>query len=290
MALLLSCILLNAVIVIIFKLFHRFGIDNLQAIVVNYFVCVGTAAVVAKGNPIPTPISDQAWFWYVILLGLIFIIVFNSMAMTVRHFGVVISSIFQKMSLLAPSIIAILVYGEQGGIIKWLGIMASVAAIVLLSYESQESQKNQETKWYLWMFPVTTFLGSCVIDASFYLLEKEGLTKTNDIGFVAALFLCAGVYGILFLAFQWFKKSVTFELKNIAAGIVLGVPNFFSIYLLILLLQQGWGGSVLFPINNVGILVVAVLAGSILFKEKMSAYKIAGFILAIVAILLISFF
>ena len=37
----------------------------------------------------------------------------------------------------------------------------------------------------------------------------------------------------------------------IIAGIVLGVPNFFSIYLIIVAISEGWEGSKFFPYNNI---------------------------------------
>jgi drug/metabolite transporter (DMT)-like permease len=289
MWILVACIVLNALIGVIFKLFDKYQIDNLQAIVVNYFVCVLTAAVVVSGNPIPTDLTGQPWFWYALGLGSIFIIVFNLMALTVQNFGVVIATIFQKMSLLAPTLIAILFYGETSNFIKWTGILSSVAAIFLLSYQKKD-QKGQEShhSGLIWMLPILTFLGSCLIDSALYLVEKQNLAQNGDIGFVASLFLSAAINGILILIIQVIRKKEILKFKNLVGGIGLGIPNFFSIYLLLLALQQGWGGSVVFPVNNVGVLVMAAFFGIVLFKERLVPLRIAGFILAILAIILIT--
>ncbi|HMU04738.1 MAG TPA: EamA family transporter [Saprospiraceae bacterium] len=84
------------------------------------------------------------------------------------------------------------------------------------------------------------------------------------------------------------SKREVLKFKNLIGGIGLGIPNFFSIYLLLLSLQQGWGGSVVFPVNNVGVLVMAAFFGIVLFKERLVPLRIAGFILAILAIILIT--
>ena len=289
MCILIACIILNAFIGVIFKLFHRYNIDNLQAIVINYFVCVATAMVVKGGSPIPTDLSAQPWFYYALGLGFIFIIVFNLMALTVQHFGVVVATIFQKMSLIAPTLLAILIYGEQAGIAKWIGILCSVLAIVLLSYQKSDiAEGEKKTSALLWLFPFLTFAGSCMIDASLYLIEKKNLAQNGDIGFVASLFLFAGINGLLILIIQLFSGKTKLAWKNIIGGIALDIPNFFSIYLLVLTLQQGWGGSIVFPVNNVGILVVAAIFGLVFFKEKLTPYKLAGFALAILSIVLIT--
>lgn len=284
------CIILNAFIGVIFKLFEKYKIDNLQAIVVNYLVCVATAAVVNGSSPIPTNLSSQPWFYYAFGLGFIFIIVFNLMALTVQNFGVVVATIFQKMSLIAPTLIAILVYSEPAGTIKWIGILCSILAIILLSYQKSEKKVDKETNAVLWLFPIMTFIGSCLIDSALYLIEKKNLAQNGDIGFVASLFLFAGLNGFLIIVIQAIRKKVRWQWKNLIGGIALGIPNFFSIYLLLLALQQGWGGSIVFPVNNVGILVVAAIFGLVIFREKLTNIKIAGFGLAILSIILITMF
>ncbi|MBK9734451.1 MAG: EamA family transporter [Saprospiraceae bacterium] len=290
MWILIICIVLNALIGVIFKLFDTYKIDNLQAIVTNYFVCVITAAIVNGGNPIPQDIIDQPWFWFALALGCIFIIVFNLMALTVQNFGVVVSTIFQKMSLIAPTLIAILIYGESSNLIKWVGIISSISAIVLLSYQKRvETDSPTNKNSIVWLFPIMTFLGSCVIDSALFLIEHNNLAQNGDIGFVASLFLSAGLNGLVILIIQLYRKKSKLAMRNIMGGIALGVPNFFSIYLLLLALQQGWGASVVFPVNNVGILVVAAIFGLVIFNERLTRTKVFGFLLAIVAIICITF-
>jgi len=63
--------------------------------------------------------------------------------------------------------------------------------------------------------------------------------------------------------------------------------NFFSIYLLVLLLGK-YEGSVVFPINNVGILGFSALIGLLFFSEKFSVYKWFGLGFALGSIYLIS--
>ncbi len=290
MWILISCIVLNAFIGVIFKLFDKYKIDNLQAIVVNYFVCVLTASVVHGGSPIPEDLTAQTWFYYAVGLGLVFIIVFNLMALTVQNFGVVVATIFQKMSLIAPTLIAILVFHEPSSWIKWVGILSSILAIILLSYQKTDRDAAPSEQGILWLFPLLTFLGSCLIDSTLYLIEKNNMAENGDIGFVASLFLFAGLNGLVLIVIQAIRSRLHLKWKNIIAGIALGIPNFFSIYLLLLSLQQGWGGSTVFPVNNVGVLVMAGVFGVLIFKERLTKYKVAGFVLAIVSILLITCF
>lgn len=289
MIILILCIFLNACIGVVFKYFEKYKIDNLQAIVVNYFVCVVTAAIVVQSNPIPDDVMIKPWFWYAVALGSIFIIVFNLMALTVQHFGIMVATVFQKMSLIAPALLAIIVFGESSGVIKGIGILCSIIAIYLLSNNATNDKDTViDKKGIIWMLPLLTLLGSCFIDSTLYFVDKMEYVDNGDVGFVASLFLSAGINGLIILTIQVIRKKEEIKFKNILAGICLGIPNFFSIYLLILALQQGWGGSVVFPINNVGVLLLAAVFGILFFKESISRIKLLGFGFAILAIILIA--
>ncbi len=288
MWIIIACIIINAFIGVIFKFFTKYKIDNLQAIIVNYFVCVLTGAIVNGGSPIPPQLSQQNWFPYALFLGVVFIIVFNLMALTVQYFGIMISTVFQKMSMIAPTLFAILWYHEVGGWMKWVGIILASLSILLLSYQRSEQTTLSRQRLYI-LFPILTFLGSCIIDSTLYYIEKEGYVTESNMGFVSTLFLFAGISGLLIFILQSFKTKPDIQWKNILGGIALGIPNFFSIYLLLLALQQGFDGSVVFPINNIGILVTATILGIIIFHERMTKPKLIGFGFAVLAIILIAF-
>jgi drug/metabolite transporter (DMT)-like permease len=77
--------------------------------------------------------------------------------------------------------------------------------------------------------------------------------------------------------------------KNILAGIILGVPNYFSLYYLVKMLDsEVFESSTIFTIHNVAIVMVSTLVGILFFKEKISKRNGFGIALALVAILLVS--
>ena len=53
--------------------------------------------------------------------------------------------------------------------------------------------------------------------------------------------------------------------------------------------STGWQTTVFFPINNIGVVLSTALLGYLFFREKLSLVNLAGIVLAIGAILLISF-
>ena len=83
-----------------------------------------------------------------------------------------------------------------------------------------------------------------------------------------------------------FKQKI--HLRNIIGGMILGFLNFGTTYYLIMAMGV-FQSTVLFPVQNVGIVVLSALAGFIIFKEKLSVINWIGILLSIIAILLIAF-
>jgi drug/metabolite transporter (DMT)-like permease len=77
--------------------------------------------------------------------------------------------------------------------------------------------------------------------------------------------------------------------KSILGGIVLGIPNYFSLYYLIKMLDsQVFESSTIFTIHNVAIVIVSTLIGILFFKEKISLRNGIGITLALIAIYLVT--
>jgi len=90
------------------------------------------------------------------------------------------------------------------------------------------------------------------------------------------------------LLYQIIKGAFRLEFKNILGGILLGVPNYFSIvYLLKALSTDGMESSTAFTLNNVGIVILSTLFGLFIFKEKLIWKNWLGIVIAIVSILLV---
>lgn len=289
---LILCIIINSLIGVVFKLFSRYEVNIFYAIMINYIVCVITGSLYLGHMPLAVSSINEKWFPYAVILGFIFVTVFTIYGNSVKHFGIVVSTIFQKMSMLAPAIIAIMLYGENLNLLKGLGIALGILSIIFLSYQKSEKseEKNSIASKKYWAIPIAVFLGSCIIDSTLFLMEEEKIAPSGDISFVIHLFFFAFVAGLVLLLIQLAKgKRERLERKDIIAGICLGIPNFFSIYLLLEVIASGWDASVVFPINNVGILSCSAILGFLLFKERITKNKVIGLAMAIIAIVLISY-
>jgi len=294
MGLLLICILFNAYISVVFKIFAKYEVRTLQAIVLNYFICAVTASVVMGKPAVTLEVIEKPWLWAAIFIGFNFVITFNLFAHTVQRFGVVMGSVFQKMSLIAPTLAAILIYNESAGWMKIVGIILAICSIFIISFsnpkvmEGDKEDASTKIAPWMWLFPFGTFIGSVIIDGGLFYVNQTGLANSNDIDFLATLFFFAGCLGVLFAIYDYFKNGVTFRLKEVIAALGLGIPNFFSIWFLLKVLSNGMDGSVVFPINNVGILFTSAILGLLFFRERFNTQKVLGLAMAIEAIVMIA--
>ncbi len=280
-------ILASSLIFVIFKLFVKYNVDTLQAIIINYIVA-SISGMIAYSKPVSLSyISDQGWFYGAMVLGVIFISVFNLMAITTQKNGLSVAAVATKMSLAIPIIFGIIVYHESTGVLKIVGIIIALVAVYLTSMKSAEGISI--TKENL-IFPLLVFLGSGIIDTSLKFFETNYVAQNDVPIFSATIFGFAAIVGILTLLYKLIKGSLRLSIKNIIAGIGLGVPNYFSIYFLIKALRyENIDSSTIFTINNVAILLVSTLAGILLFKERLILKNWIGIALAILSIILVTF-
>jgi drug/metabolite transporter (DMT)-like permease len=84
-----------------------------------------------------------------------------------------------------------------------------------------------------------------------------------------------------------FRKGVFFSRKELIGGIILGIPNYFSIYFLMNALQY-MNASQLFPVLNISILLVSGVVGYFRYRETFKLSTWIGMALAIGAIVLMA--
>ena len=285
-------IICSSILVLLFRVFQNHKVDTFQAIYFNYFTCVASAWISLGEFPIPSDLTSKNWFPYALILGFVFITGFNAVAGTVSKFNVALASVMQKMTIIFVVIFSIFFYKESANWQKITGVILSIIAILFTSYtpDNQEDTKDKKNTLMDWLlFPIAALVLSAVIDILLLYLQKSLNTGGTDIGFIASLFASAGSIGTVYYAYALATKRMTFEWKNVLAGITLGVPNFASIYYLLKAIDVNKDGSVVFPLVNVGIIVVSTLAAWLIFKEKLTKHKIIGVLMAIAAIFLIAY-
>ena len=280
-------VLCSSLIFVIFKLYEIYRIETPYAIITNYVVACSVGLFFYSGEVKPLEITEQPWFLGTLLLGVLFIVVFNLMAKTSQTVGVSVASVATKMSLVIPVIFGILVYKETLGFLKVVGILLALAAVYFASIKKKEIKFERSSL----LLPFLVFLGSGIIDTSIKYVQETKIKENEFPLFSATVFAAAAFVGLFFIIFKAFKTPLKINVKNILGGIALGVPNYFSIYYLLRALQNPTLNSAsVFTINNVAIVMLSTLLGIVLFKEQISPKNWGGIVLAIISIILVAVF
>ena len=284
---LLLSIFLSTYLIIAFKYFVRFRIDNFQAIVFNYLACVVTGMIFSGSLVLNESLNQKPWLWEAILLGCSFICFFNVMGYISVNIGMTVTSVANKLSMVIPVGVSFILYHDKPTFIRITAICLAVLAVVFTSYKSEPTDggKKKHTTVFQWILIFSLFAGSGCNDALIKWTEVQGMQQTDYGGFNTVIFATSFSIGFMAMIIGIILKKISFHPKNILAGIILGVPNYFSMhYLLKTVDTPGWDSSRIFPLNNIGIVVCTAVFAFILFREKFSGINLAGLALAIAAI------
>lgn len=289
-------------LVVCFKYFQQFGIKNLPAIVFNYITCVCTGLMMTNTVP-DSSIIYEPWFPVAATLGCCFFCIFNVMGFVARNIGLTMTSVSSKLSMVIPVSVAILFYDQQFTVIKAVAIGLAIVAVILTSERSTDSAEAEagkpaiahpatfmHSKTFGVLMALIIFLGSGLNDSLVNFASEKLMDPGDFNNFNIVIFSFASLSGITVLLFRFFSHRELPAPKAILGGILLGIPNYFSLLFLIEALNfPGWASSVIFPVNNMGIVILTAVAAVILFREKLSILNWAGMGIAIVSIALLIF-
>lgn len=282
-------ILSSTCIFLVFRWFSTFGVKNLYAIAVNYIIA-GLLGYLLSPQKLSAPVLiDTVWFWPAIGIGFLFIALFQLMAATAQNFGVSRVSIAVKMSVVLPVLAGFWLYHERLSVLSIAGVVLALAAVYFGTKKVEANANNQPVGWRA-MLPIVLFLGSGLVDVLMKYAQQNWLGSSEMAIFTGFLFFAAFVWGVLFVIIKIWHTHIWPSGRDLIGGVVLGIPNFGSIYFLLLALQHsGWPSAAIYPINNVAIVALSAIFGVLLFGEKLLRVNILGLILAIAAIALIAY-
>jgi len=281
---LLVSILSNVAFFILFKAYGRFGVKAIQAIVFNYIVAALLALVFADATQ---PVIFQ-WSWLItaVLLGTIFIIGFFLISGSTQTAGITPTSIASKLSLVLPAIFSLYVFEYHDrpfDIWNYTGLGMAVLSIVLSSVSGSKTQFIIGKEIIL---PFLVFLTGGAIDTLINYANYRFSALISDQYFLMVTLGAAGLIGIVYV----FINKLAFDVRSMIGGALLGLANFSALYFVMLALDEfGHNGAVLFPVQNMGVIVFSSILAAALFRERFTALNLSGILLALLSILLISY-
>jgi len=216
------------------------------------------------------------------------------LAKSIQRAGVAVTTVASKMSVIVPILFSI--YIDKNDFlnnIKITGIVLALLAVLLTIHKKNTFKYNyNKNSFYL---PIFIFLGIGIIDASMKYAQITFVTNEMNSIFNASIFAVSGTIGLLLLPFN---RTALLEMKHIKTWIIgacLGIVNFSSMFFMIAALNYvdantglPMHGSVIFGINNISVVLINVLVGLMLFKERLSYINWAGVFLSLLAIAILA--
>lgn len=196
---------------------------------------------------------------------------------SIQKNGVILSSVFAKMgSLLVPLVVAIGVFCETPSIIQVIGAFLSILAILLLNYNGKREMANS----HLLLFMLLLMEGmASSMSKIFDELGESRLAGHFLFYTFTVAFLLSGLGALL--------KREKLGLKEVLFGIWLGVPNFFASRFVLKALQT-IPAVIVYPTRGVAVLLLVLLAGVILFKEKLKKNQWIGIVVVLIAVAMLN--
>lgn len=274
MVYLLASILSSTLILVLFRWMQHSLAVTRHAIVIGYLASVLAGAILFE---VDWSLSAQGWFWAAALEGISFYLVFRMIALTTQNAGIAITSIATKMSVVIPTLIGILALGDEVSTLKVIGLVfGALSVFLIVGWRFQVSN---------WVLPMLVFFCSGMIDASFKLFQVWGLTPAQFPGFLVTVF---GFAFITSAAHHIVLPNRIINRSSAVSGIALGLANLGTVYFLLkALAQPAWESSIIYPLNNVGIVLLSTVAAVVLFKERLLAPTLLSLACAAISIVLL---
>ena len=285
---LILCILFNAAIFITFKFFGRKDIPLLPAIVINYWFCVVTGGIFT-GTSLIEQVSEgwKTWMYFAIALGFIFLGTFYLMAYVTHKFSVTVGSISAKISLVIPVLFSLLILQTQLINYNWINYLGMIGALGAIIFSSIKERKLEtgDVAWLDLGLPFLLFFMNGLIDTSINFVSSRYLQEADERIFPIVIFMVAALAGTVILIVK--KHPVSGRVFT--GGLILGIINYFSVFTLVRSLSvHNDDGAFVYPVLNLGIIIVASLFSLVYFKERFSKLNWLGFSLAIISLLLLA--
>ena len=227
-----------------------------------------------------SPPAGAVWALLIgLVTGWLFVTAFLLYQLNVRQNGPSLSGMFGKLGILLPVLLSLLVWREFPGALQWTGIALALAALMLPSLVARRSAAVRSRRPGML---ILLFLGMGLAEFSNKLFEAYAPAHLAPL-FLTVLFCSALIASILLRG----SKGGRIGRREIIFGCAVGVPNLFSSFFLIRALRV-IPAAVAFPFYSVGSMLLIVLGGGLLFRERLQRSDYIGVTLAALALILLS--
>ena len=278
MQLVFAAALCSVLVSALMKLFKARGLNTLQMVASNYAIASILCFFWFKPDFSHVSITGTPW-WIIILLAIILPSIFLCLGKALQTVGMVKTEIAQRLSVILSVIAAFMLFQEQLNLLKALGLVLGLAAILLLLFSKSGLNTTQA-------MPKTGLYALLAVWGGYALVDVL-LKYTSSLGLQFAVTInLSFILAFIFTLVVLFVQKTQWNKQAISAGLVLGLFNFANIALYMKahqLLKDS--PAVVFVGMNILVMFLGGLLGVILFKEQLRKELFLALLLGVMSVL-----
>ncbi len=284
MLILLLAMLSSASMALVLKLFREPQGNRYGLLLGNYLTCILIAlllmpdrSLILSGRPVTLVCGAVG--------GLLFVAGLVTMQSSVRLNGASLSAAFAKLGLLVSLILSLVCFGERPGLVRILGVLLVIPALLLIHADRSGDSDNEGGARSFPLLLLTLLAGGSA-DAMAKVFEQLG-DRAEDGLYFFWLFLTAAIFTALLAVWERRRSGRHILPRELAAGVAVGVPNYFSSYLLLRALEK-LPAFLVYPVFSAGTIVLVTLLSALLFREKPGKMQRIGLLFILAALVLLN--
>lgn len=281
---LLLSILSSTVILILFKVIEKQKLDIFPPIVVNYIAATTFGFSINNTTTEFSLAIIQPWIIFTLIIGVMLIGNFYLIGNSTQKAGIGITTVSAKMSFVLPVLYSLLFdINDEINIKKSILILLALTSVVFVIFPNKYESKRSGSIFY----PIIIFFGLGILDALVKYCQHHFINTPESSALFSALnFGVAAIIGVAILFISKNHIKSIFNIKVWLVGTVLGIANFGSMYFLINALNAlKFNNSLVFGINNIGVVLASVVIAILIFKERFSKINWIGLILSLIVLI-----
>jgi drug/metabolite transporter (DMT)-like permease len=311
LALAVSC---SLAIGMIFKYAGRETMDRTALLTVNYLAAVAVAVgllfvggrSLGEGLAMTPALLGLSVGTGALLIAGFFVL---SVATDVAGMGLAIG--VMRVSVVIPFLVSWLVWSESPTVAQGVGLVLASAAFFLIARKADDPApvpvgppergsaavdepdladvKEAVTDVDPKVFGVLalTFLAGGAVDVTMKTFEELYGAGNSRVLFLLLAFGVAFLIGLAVVVWRGVRRGIWPKRRTVAWGVLLGVINYGSLEFILRAIER-LPGTVVFPVNNIAIVLLAALLGVYVWNERLSRLNQIGLALAVLALILLN--
>lgn len=217
---------------------------------------------------------------FAIGLGVLFAETFVIYSKGISLAGTALATVSARLSVVIPVLFSIIFFEEKPNSYMLIGFGLALITFYFfyLSLKNHGNISDSKSKYF---YLLILLIGIGMVDFSMKIFERN-FPKVEKGTFVFLIFFFAFLYTLTKILIS----KINFDKSTYKIGLILGLPNVLAIHFLLAALGE-LPAIVVFPIQNIGVILFTAISAYLIWKEKVNNYGLAALVIGIIAIILL---